>query len=109
MRYRFTSWETWDKRQEQCIIKMFVTSSVTILTLVLPDRLGRSLRRQGGPQEMVASAAVSTFTVTDNHPVLERCPPCTVYCSAVQGDSREQVKGTVNFMPSFRTTVDRQM
>lgn len=109
MSYRAKLRETWDKRREQCIIKMFVTSSVTILTLILPGSLERSLRRQGGPQEMVASAAVSTFTLTDNHPVLERCSPCTVYCSAIQGDSREQVKGNANFMPSVRTTVDRQM
>lgn len=93
MRYRFTSWETWDKRQEQYIIKMFVTSSVTVSTLVLPDRLGRSLRRQGGPQEMVAFAAMSTFTLTDNHPVLERCPPCTVYCLPSKVTQRNKLRG----------------
>lgn len=89
-------------------LKMLVASFITISTLVLPDRLVRSLRRQGGPQEMVASAAVPIFTLTEKHPLLECCPPCAVYCSANQGDSREQVPGSADFMPPVRTTVNKQ-
>lgn len=86
---------------------MFVASSVTISTLVLPDRLVRPLRRQGGPQEMVASAAVSIFTLTEKHPLLEllstlrrllfcqsrwlkrtSCGQCQLYASS-QNDSKQ--------------------